>query len=161
MNSQKEIFYWFDFIFIRHFGSFCLISALIAGCIQTLHSLIVIRKRPELKDGYQKLILGFTLFMGLPWLSIALGELIQGIPGMHYFFLLAAGNFFSWVFSITIFCEYAVFLYWLWFRKGGELLFSHPLLFYRISSPRMGQILFTMMILGGIIGISLLRSITI
>jgi hypothetical protein len=161
MNSQNELFYWIDFILIRHFGSFCLTFALIAGCIQTLHSLIAVRKRPELKEEYQKLILGFTLFMGLPWLFIALGELVQGIPGMYYFFLFGNGNFFSWIFVITIFCEYAIFLYWLWFRKGAELLFSHPLLFYRVSSPRMAQILFTLMILGGIIGISFLISITV
>lgn len=117
-DTPNEIF---NFVVLKHFGLICFIMTILLSGVQKLYSLFRIKKYPELKEGYQKVVLGFLLFMGLPWLIIAFGEMLYGFSGILFLFLLKEGNLFSWLFYIVLFCEYLFLFVWVWFLGGGKI----------------------------------------
>jgi hypothetical protein len=145
-DTPNEIF---DFVIVKHFGLICLILAVIFSGVQKLYSLFRVRKHPELKDGYPQLILGFLIFIGLPWLIIAIGELIYNVSGVLFLFALKDGNLFSWLFYTLLICEYIFLIFWVWFVGGGEYLHKYQLMSYEFSSPLAAKIFVTLVVFGG------------
>jgi len=88
----------YSLFIVKHFGFLCLIFALIFAGIQQIHAFIKVRKNPELAGGYRKVVLGYLILMGFPWLIMAIGELIYGFSSLFFIFMLGNGNIFSWLF---------------------------------------------------------------
>jgi hypothetical protein len=158
LETSNEIL---DFVILKHFGLICLIWTILVSGLQKLYSLSKVKKYPELKEGYQKIILGFLIFMGLPWLIIAIGELVYGFSGVLILFSLKDGNLFSWLFYIVLFCEYLFLIVWVWFLGGGEYLHKYQLMSYNFSSSIIAQVFVTLTILGGTIALTALISLNL
>ncbi len=149
IDSQKD---FFDFVLLKHFGLICLALTIVMAGVQKLYSLFRVKKFPELKDGYQKLITGYLIFMGLPWVVLAMGELVHSYSGILFLFSLKDGNLFSWLFYVILFGEYTFLVYWVWLKGGGERLYKYQLMTYNFSSPLVAKLAVSLMILGGVLG---------
>jgi hypothetical protein len=156
MESSSPVFSLF---IVKHFGFLCLIFALIFAGMQQIYALIKVRKNPELADGYRKVVLGYWILMGFPWLIMAIGELIYGFSSILFILMLKDGNIFSWLFFIVLLGEYAFLLVWVWFRGGGDHLYKYRLFSYRFSSPLVAKLFITLAVLGGTIAMVALVSI--
>lgn len=143
---------------VNHFGLICFVLAFFLAGLQKLYSLARVKKNPELAEGYPKIILGYLIFMGLPWLIFAIGELVYGFSSVFLIFMLKDGNLFSWLFFVILFCEYVFLIIWVWFRGGGDYLYKYRLLFYKFSSPLAAKLFITLTVLGGTVAMALLIS---
>jgi hypothetical protein len=145
-------------IIIKYFSVFCLLVLLIQVSIEALYIWFKTKSKPELKQGYKRLILGYSLLMGLPFFILSIGTFIQNIPSILYLFMLGDGNFFSWMFFITLLLEYIFLLSWIWLFGGADFLVMHPGLFInqRLSSPLKAKLLITAMVCGGVVGMTML-----
>ncbi len=149
----------FSLFIVKHFGFLCLIFALIFAGIQQLYAFVKVKKNPDLADGYKKVVLGYLIFMGFPWLIMAIGELLYGFSSIFFIFMLKDGNIFSWLFFIVLLCEYVFLFVWVWFRGGGDHLYKYQLFSYKFSSPLAAKLLITLAILGGTIAMVALVSL--
>ena len=100
-----------------HFGFILFVGTLLIAGALRVRAIWLIRKNPELRDGYNKLILGFILFMGSPWLVMEVGTLATNIPGILFPFMMREGNPFVLLFFAWFILEYVVYFYWVWFRN--------------------------------------------
>jgi len=141
-----------------HIGLFFFGATLLIAGMQKVHAYFQVKKRPELRDDYNKLVLGFIVFMGLPWLVMEIGELATSIPGILFFFRMRDRNPFVLAFFICLLIEYGVYFYWIWFRDGATFLYNHPLLFLQSGkfSPLAIKIMSALQIGGGIFALVVL-----
>ena len=147
----------FSFFFV-HSGLFFVIVGLVLAAVQKTQALFLAKKYPELKEIHDKLILGYMLFMGIPFLIMEVGTLATNIPGLFLLFKLHEGNPFTLAFFICLLLEYVFLLNWVWFRDGAEILHKSNLLFVSFNhrSPKGIKIAVTLMVAGGLFAIVML-----
>jgi hypothetical protein len=141
-------------LFLRHFWFLFLALTFLAAGIEKIHAHFVVKKHPELREGYNKLIFGFIVLMGLPWLVMGVGVINQKIPSGLFFFMLQDGNPFVSAFFICLILEYVFCLNGIWFRGGVDFLLKYPsLLGASKSSPLTIKLAITAEVFGGMLAI--------
>jgi hypothetical protein len=145
--------FWF-WLIIKHFWLLCLLALFLIAGFEEIYILFVVKKHPELKEGYNKLIVGIITAMGFPWLVMGIGVLTQNIPSLLFYFMIWEGNPFVSAFFISIILECLIYLIWIWLGDGVSFLQKHPTLFFNPkSSPLMKKIFSLMLFVGGAFGI--------
>lgn len=140
---------WFWLIFI--------VVSFINAVIFQLRAKEQTRRKPELAEGYRKIIRGFLIWVNLPWLIMGFGIMIGGVPGIFEYFKPAGGNPFVMTFYGFIFLVWILGTWWIFFRNGAEMLVNHPGLFNRDFQSTMAiKVIWLLMVAGGIAGVSLL-----
>lgn len=144
--------------FFTHAGLFFVIVDVLFVVIQKIQAVFLAKKYPELQEVHNKLILGYMLFMGIPFLVMEVGTLATNIPGLFLLFRLHEGNPFTLAFFICLLLEYVFLLNWVWFRGGAEILHKSKLLFVSFNhrSPRAIKIVVTLAVIGGIFAMVML-----
>lgn len=120
-------------LLIRHFWIAFVAVTCVNGAYYWWVARGQIRQHPERADGYRRLILGYLVAMNLPWLVMGFGILVGGVPTTFHFFSPRNGPFVLLWFA-TITAEWIAAVYWTFFRRGGEMLVSHPGLFAKEGS---------------------------
>jgi hypothetical protein len=83
-------------------------------------------QKPELQEGYNRLISGYAGVHILPWLVMGLGIWVGGVPTLWYYFRPRDGN--PWVLAwwgTLIGLQLLLFL-WVFFQGGADFLAAHP-----------------------------------
>jgi len=91
---------------------------------------------PELRPGYRKLVLGLIFWGNIPWVVMGLAQLAGGVHRIDEYFQPHRAN--AWVVAWhgIVLGLWALYLRWLFVRKGAQALADHPGLFrYHISNP--------------------------
>jgi hypothetical protein len=120
------------------------------NCLSTLiFSFIArspLRERPELYDGYWRLIRGMLLFFNLPFLVMGIGIVSDYVPTMNGYLSWRVSNPFVLAFYTSIFFELLLGFYWIFFAQGAEFIVKHRDLWgsykFRIPSSSFGVKLF-------------------
>jgi len=134
---------WFWLLFI--------VVSFINAVIFQLRAKEQTRRKPELADGYRKIIRGFLTWANLPWMIMGVGIMIGGVPGIFAYFRPADGNPYVAAFYGSLFLIWMLGTYWIFVRNGAEMLVSHPGLFNRdFSSPAAVKLIWLLMVAGGI-----------
>ena len=146
-----------SFFFI-HTGLFFIIVDLVFVAIQKIQAMLLAKKYPELQEDHNKLILGYMLFMSIPFLVMEVGTLVTDIPGLLLLFGLHEGNPYTLAIFVCLLLEYVFLLNWVWFRGGAEILYKSKLPFvsFRHIPPRMIKIVVTLAVSGGIFAMAML-----
>ena len=83
-------------------------------------------QKPELQEGYTRLISGYAAMMALPWLVMGLGIFVGGVPDIWHYFRPHDGH--PWVLAwwgVLIGLQLLLFL-WVFFQGGADFLAAHP-----------------------------------
>jgi hypothetical protein len=123
------------------------------GAIWWRRAQVTIRRNPELREGYIKLICGWLLFANVPWVVMGIGILFGGVPSIfHYFNPRNGPMVVAWY--ATIVALWIASVYWLFFRQGAETLIEFPgLLSLPGSNPRTIKLFFLLCLAGGVAGL--------
>jgi hypothetical protein len=81
--------------------------------------------RPELEDGYRRLLRGFVICQSVPWIVMGAGSVFGGVPGFFHYFNPRNGPFVV-AFYVTTALISLLVCYWVIFRGGAEELLRHP-----------------------------------
>ena len=151
MDIVAIISKWFWLIFIV----VCFINAVIFQ----LRAKEQTRRKPELAEGYRKIIRGFLIWANIPWLIMGFGVMVGGVPGILDYFKPADGNPYVMTFYGFVCFVWILGTWWLFFKNGAEMLVDHPGLFNRdFQSTVTIKVVWLLMIAGGIAAVSLFFS---
>ena len=110
-----------------------------------------IQERPELAAGYEQLFRGVLFWGSLPWMVMAIGIEVGGVPNLVSYFRPRDGNPFVLAWFAVVFALWLLGFYWLFARRGAEFLVAHPGLFQGdLKSPNMVRFFYCLMVAGGI-----------
>jgi hypothetical protein len=113
------------FIF-KYFWVIALFFTLLNTIIFKFRSGKYIKEKPELKEGYDRLILGYGFWMSLPFLIMGFGIVSGNVSNVLAFFRPRDGNPYVLAFFGCIVSEWILTIYWVFFRNGAETLCQYP-----------------------------------
>jgi len=94
------------------------------------------RENPDLADELARLVRGFAITFNIPWIVMAVGCTVGGIPTVLHFFRPRDGNPYVLAFFASVFLLWIVGTYWIFLKGGAELLARYPYIFNtRFRSP--------------------------
>lgn len=85
-----------------------------------------IRRNPDLKPGYIKLIRGFVVSMSMPWILMGIGMGTGQVTRLADYFYPQLGNQAVIAWWVSIWALLLFYSYWIWFRNGAEKLVKYP-----------------------------------
>jgi hypothetical protein len=149
MSFDKPIgFVVFDYDWI-----FLILVTLINAFILKARSSKVVCKHPELRDGYNQVFIGYLVFLNIPWVVMAIGMLVGGVPSSFSYLRPREGNAFVIAFHVTIVILWLLSIWWVYFKGGAEFLVKYKGVISRdIQSPTTIKFYFGLALLGGIFG---------
>jgi hypothetical protein len=146
-------------IISKWFWLFFIVVSFINAVIFQLRAKEQTRRRPELAEGYHKIIRGFITWGNLPWIIMGVGIMLGGVPGIFEYFRPADGNPYVIAFYGSVFFVWILGTYWIFIKKGAEMLVSHPGLFNRdFSSPTAVKLIWLLMVAAGIAAVVMFYS---
>jgi len=156
MNLDKPVgFFLFDYAWV-----FFILITLINAFILKVRAARAIRDQPELRVGYDQLFKGYILFMNIPWVLMGIGMLVGGVPSTFTYLYPRGGNPFVIAFHISVVILWLLSIWWIYFRGGAEFLVKYKGVFRQdISSPILIKVMFALMLVGGIFGMTIMWSI--
>ena len=135
----------------RWFWAVCIAVTLLNAAIFRARANRRIEEHPELEEGYGKIIKGFVIWTGLPWIVMGVSCTVGDVPTVLHYFRPRDGNPFVIAFFASAFFIYGLGTYWLFARNGAEMLTRHPGLFnFDFTSPRMVKLFWLLLVMGGI-----------
>lgn len=102
---------------------------IINGIIFKVRSQSYIAKNPDLKDGYNKLILGWLICFNIPWVIIGIGDLTGLTNDVWDYFPPDPMNPWVLVFHAYLVAFGVIGSYWIFLRGGADFLVKHPGIF--------------------------------
>lgn len=100
-----------------------------ANCINTLLFSITarprLREKPELYNGYRRIIFGTVVFFNIPFVIMGIGLLTGNVSGMDHYSRLEFNNLFVTIFHVSIIVLILLGFYWIFFAKGAEFVVKH------------------------------------
>jgi hypothetical protein len=61
-----------------------------------------IARKPELKEGYEKIFRGYLIYLNIPWIVMGNGILVGQVSGVFDYFNPRVGNSFVLVFHLSV-----------------------------------------------------------
>ncbi len=142
----------------------------VIALIVTAFNVVTLRNRardrtqqdPELERGYQRLFWGYLIVTSLPWIVMAFGTIIGGVPTVWHFFYPRDGNPYVLAFHATVIVLWILGIVWIYFLGGAEFLIEY---YYPLSrqvrlvrTPLGLKIAFAIGLLGGIVAMAMMWS---
>ncbi len=141
----------------RHFWLLILLANCVNAAVLHFRGLRNSKTKPELSEGYGKLVRGYLIWMNFPWVVMGLGILTGEAPTFRDYLNLRAGNPYVTLFVSVVVAEWLLGLRWIFFRGGAEMLVSHPGLFNRdFTKPYQVKLMYSLCVLGGIFALAAL-----
>jgi hypothetical protein len=81
-------------------------------------------QRPELK-GYEKFVLGYTLFYSLPWMVMGVGIVVGATHNTFDYLSPCTNNVYVWAFHLTVVLLIIGLASWGWFFGGAAYLIKY------------------------------------
>jgi hypothetical protein len=116
-----------------------------------------IARKPELKEGYEKIFRGYLIYLNIPWIVMGIGILVGGASSVSDYFNPRAGNPFVLAFHLSVVVLWLLSIVWIYFRGGAEFLVAHPGV-VNIKSALALKFLFALMLLGGVFALIIMWS---
>ena len=113
-------------IIFQNFWIFALLIGIINAVIFKFKSIKYIEEKPELKEGYNKIIRGFLFWGSIPFLIMGCGTLTGHTPNIFDYFRPRTLYPFVILFHLSIILIWLYGSYWIYFRDGAEFLSKHP-----------------------------------
>jgi len=140
-------------IFFRHAWLLFIFITCLNGVIWRWRARKYISADPTLAAGYTRLIRGWLVFANLPWLVMGLGILFGGVPTIWHYLNPRNGPVVL-IWYGTVVTLWVASIYWLFFRRGAEILIAHPGLFNLPSDrPWVLKGYFLLCLAGGVAGL--------
>jgi hypothetical protein len=147
-------------LIFKHGRIFLITMTIINGIVFKYRSKKYIVENPELEDGYDKLFKGWLLWGNIPWIIMAIGDLTKITDGIGEYFNPRLLNPMVLIFHTSILLIWIIGSKWIYLEGGSELLAKHPGLIQfhgfgtskDITSSSTIKIIWTLCIIGGIIG---------
>lgn len=141
----------------KHFWLMAILISFVNMAIFKKRILEHTSEKPELKEGYEKLIKGYMIYGNIPLVVMGIGCTIGKIPNVFEFFRPKSGNIYVLAFFAAIFLEWILGVYWLFFKNGAQMLVDYPGMFRTdFKSPRAVKIFFLACLAGGIFAVVLM-----
>jgi hypothetical protein len=135
--------WWIFFIFVTSLNA----------AIFRLRAKRHMQQHPELAAGYATLTRGFLAWGNLPWIVMAVGSTIGGVPRIWHYFRPQNGNPYVLAFFASTIVIWILGFYWVFLRGGAEMLVKHPGMFERdFSKPSQVKLLYALAVAGGVFG---------
>lgn len=119
-----------------------------------------VQQEPHLEKEYQRLFWGYLIVLSIPWIVMAVGTIIGGVPSVWHFFNPRAGNLYVLAFHATVVVLWVVGVVWIYLMGGAEFLieYYYPLFRQRslVSTARGLKISFAVGLLGGIVAMAMM-----
>jgi hypothetical protein len=113
-----------------------------------------IREKPELADGYRRLVFGYLFWGNLPWLFMGAAIELGGVSNVFSFFRPGDGNPLVLAWFAIVIAEWCLGFLWLFVWRGAEFLVEHPGVFrYDIKSPAIIKAIYCLTVAGGVAGV--------
>jgi hypothetical protein len=113
-------------LILKHFWLIALIVMFVNWLKFRIKAQKQIKKQPGLKKGYESLLQGYLLFMGLPYLVMGIGCTLGGVPSVFHYFRPRDGNPYVLAWFGCVFLHLVGFTFWLFFKNGAEKLVQYP-----------------------------------
>jgi hypothetical protein len=150
-----------NFMFRHGWIAFVAVT-IINAFIAKFRSRRYIREQPELASGYQKLFRGTLIWENLPWLLMGFSIETGHVRSILSYFRPRDGNPFVSAWFSLVFAEWILGFWWVFFRSGAEFLAKHlGFMPYQVKSSIAVKLLYCLMILGGVIGFTLMWTLDI
>lgn len=154
-------------LLLKHTWILFIAVTLLNGLLLKSRSKPFIAEQPELEKGYNDFFKGWMVFGNIPWVIMMFGALSGATQSTFDYLNPKALNPVVLSFYSSIVLLWILSIRWIYFRKGAEFIERHPGLI-RISSlkgtsyatARQVKLFFPVIILGGIIGMIVLWSMT-
>lgn len=119
----------------------------------------IVEVQPELRKGYDQLLLGYLVFFNIPWIVMGIGMIFGGIPSSLSFFKPRNGSIFILAFYISIVLLWILGAWWLYFKGGAEFLIEHPgSMNSTFNSPKQVKFFYAVTLVFGIVAMILMWS---
>lgn len=150
---QQFIFnnFWIAFIIVTVANAF----------IFRFRSAKYIQVNPDLAPGYQLLFRGFLIYGNIPWVIMGIGNLTGATKSFLSYLHPSGLNPMVLAFHGSIIVLWVLSVRWIYFRRGAEMLASHPGFFNRgllgeDSTAKQIKWFFPVMLAGGILGLTMM-----
>ncbi len=100
-----------------------------------------IEKYPFRGYQYNKLIMGLTICVIIPWFVMGIGTMFGNVDFMPQTFAPTPWNFFTLLFYGTIILETVSFFIWVWFFNGAKFLAKYGKVFNLPRQPMLIKIM--------------------
>ena len=97
-----------------------------------------IKVDPSLRRPLNRLYGGFVFWLSLPFLMMGAGIVTGNVDNIFQFLKLDSGNPFIIATQALLFAEDALFIYWVFFRRGDHLLALHTEIAHARPKLRVG-----------------------
>jgi hypothetical protein len=125
----------FDLI-VNNFWVFLILASVYSAFLLKFRSRKFIEQQPELREGYDRLIVGELVYLNIPWVIAGVGIVFGNVPGFFSYFAPSDGNLFILAFQVSIVVLCLFTFWWVYFKGGAEFLVEHPGVFTQeIKSP--------------------------
>ena len=143
----------FDLI-SKYFWLMFIVVTFANAIIMKVRAKKLIKKNPDLKNGYDTIFKGIIVWGNIPWIVMGAGIIMGKVPSMFHFFNPQDGNPYVLAFFGSVVLIWLMGTYWLFLKNGAKMLVDHPGIFnYNFSSPTMVKLFWILCLLGGIVGI--------
>lgn len=145
-------------VVIREWGWMIFIAV---TCLNGLIFRFKVRKHilenPGLEPGYNMLIRGLVIWGNIPWVIMGTGIMSGSVPSFFHYFNPRGGNPFVLAFFGSIFLLWILGTYWLFFRRGAEMLMEHPgLINFDTRNPAVIKLIWCVCLAGGVLAVTMM-----
>lgn len=143
-------------IISRYFWLLAIIVTCVNGASWWRRAQPRIEARPELGEGYRRLLRGWLIYWNIPWVVMGIGIVFGGVDGVFSYFRPSNSPYvIAWYVSFVIL--WILTAAWLFFMRGAEQLIEHPGIFnFSSQNPRAVKATFLLAVAGGIIILSMM-----
>ena len=85
-----------------------------------------IKEKPELEEGYNKIIKGYVIYGSIPWIIMGIGNLLSLTNSIFEYFNPSTLNPIVLLFHISIIYLWIISSIWLYKKDGASFLDKHP-----------------------------------
>jgi hypothetical protein len=147
-------------LIFKHGWIFFIVMTVINGFVFKYRSKKYILENPDLIEGYDKLFKGWLLYVNIPWIIMAIGDLTKITDGTWDYVNPRQLNPMVLIFQISVVVIWIIGSKWIFTENGAEFLAKHPGLIRfngfgtskDITSSSTIKIIWTLGLIGGIVG---------
>ncbi|MBN2717149.1 MAG: hypothetical protein JXX14_14955 [Deltaproteobacteria bacterium] len=149
-----------DLIFFENGWLVFILVTVVNALVLNFRSRRFVENKPELKEGYQKFIVGMLFYGNIPWIIVGIGNLTGMTSSLFEYFSPGQMNPVVLVFHASLLVLWGLSVYWIYFRGGAEFIESHPGLFTKSGFLGATELTatdikrwFPVMLLGGVVAV--------
>ncbi|WP_144876276.1 hypothetical protein [Hyella patelloides] len=137
---------------INNFWLLAIASNIINAIVFWIRAQPHIKKKPELRSGYIKLIRGFFIGFNIPWFLMGIGMTTGFASDSADYLNPRGGNPFVIIWWVTLWSLIALLSRWIWFKSGAEKLIKYPGFIRGQTNAQRIKLIWLLSLIGAVIG---------